>query len=66
MDESKPESVLKIRPTGFDYELDAGCEKKREVKDDFKFLAWNWKSGIAIMWVGIRFSRGGREVKLGV
>lgn len=53
MDESKPESILKIRPTGFDYELDAGCEKKRDVKDDFQvsglkleewhchYLSWN-------------------------
>lgn len=37
--EAEAEYILNIKSTGFDYELDTGCEKKRDVKDDFKFLA---------------------------
>ena len=42
-------NILKVEPTGFIDELDVGCEREKEDKDDFKvFGLRNLKNGIVI------------------
>lgn len=42
-------NILKIEPTGFIDELEVGCEREKEDKDDFKILGLrNLKNGIVI------------------
>lgn len=42
-------NILKVEPTGFIDELDVGCEREKEDKDDFKvFSQRNIKNGIVI------------------
>lgn len=42
-------NILKVEPTGFIDELDVGCEREKEDKDDFKVLSQrNIKNGIVI------------------
>ena len=36
---------LKIRPTGFDYQLDAGCEKKRTSRMTLSFWPEDFPGG---------------------
>ena len=63
-------NILKVEPTGFIDELDVGCEREKEDKDDFKVLGLrNLKNGIVIYWDEEDYRRsrfGGKKMNSGL